>query len=125
MSLHDSRVRATEALQHIRAVQREQAVAPDRVSQVLPQPSFVQPLRTRSALFQERRRQHAHRPHAGPQVWVEEERDREAAAGATSDDIATYPTFEYNVFSGDKTCKVDAGMSAADQKKVGCVGGIW
>ena len=44
---------------------------------------------------------------------------------ATSDDIAVYPTFEYNVGSGAKTCKVDTGMSAADKKKVGCVGGIW
>ena len=44
---------------------------------------------------------------------------------ATSDSISTYPTFEYNVYSGAKTCKVDGGMSAADQKKVGCVGGIW
>ena len=44
---------------------------------------------------------------------------------ATSTDTKKYPTFVYNVYSGEKTCGVDASMSADDKKKVGCINAKW
>ena len=44
---------------------------------------------------------------------------------ATSSDLKKYPSFSYNVYSGDKTCSVHDDMSGADKKKVGCVGAKW
>ena len=42
---------------------------------------------------------------------------------ATSDDTAQYPTFQYNVFTGAKTCTWTG--AAGDAAKVGCVGSVW
>ena len=44
---------------------------------------------------------------------------------ATSTDTKKYPTFVYNVYTGEKGCGVDASMTPDDKKKVGCVGGKW
>ena len=43
---------------------------------------------------------------------------------ALSSDESRYPTFTYNIETGDKDCVIN-GANAAEQKAVGCIGGKW